>query len=68
MTTPQSTRQGVTQLLGQWSNGDEGALGKLFPLVHPELHRLAHHYMSRERTGHTAANHSRSQRSLLAAG
>ena len=53
MTTPQSTRQAVTQLLGQWSNGDEGALGKLFPLVHPELHRLAHHYMSRERTGHT---------------
>src|SRR5262249_16305441 len=23
---------------------DEGALGKLFPLVQPELHRLAHHY------------------------
>jgi RNA polymerase sigma factor (TIGR02999 family) len=43
----------VTQLLGEWSNGDEGALGKLFPLVHPELHRLAHHYMSRERIGHT---------------
>ena len=21
--------------------------------MHPELHRLAHHYMSRERTGHT---------------
>ena len=53
MTTPPSTRQAVTQLLGEWSSGDEGALGKLFPLVHPELHRLAHHYMSRERTGHT---------------
>ena len=53
MTTPRSTRQAVTQLLGEWSNGDEEALGKLFPLVHPELHRLAHHYMSRERTGHT---------------
>jgi RNA polymerase sigma factor (TIGR02999 family) len=25
----------------------------LFPLVQPELHRLAHHYMSRERAGHT---------------
>jgi hypothetical protein len=23
----------------------------LFPLVQPELHRLAHHYMSRERAG-----------------
>ena len=53
MTTPRSTRQAVTQLLGEWSHGDEEALGKLFPLVHPELHRLAHHYMSRERTGHT---------------
>jgi RNA polymerase sigma-70 factor (ECF subfamily) len=53
MTTPRSTRQAVTQLLGEWSNGDEEALGKLFPLLHPELHRLAHHYMSRERTGHT---------------
>jgi RNA polymerase sigma-70 factor (ECF subfamily) len=53
MTTSQSTRQEVTQLLGEWSNGDEEALGKLFPLMHSELHRLAHHYMSRERAGHT---------------
>jgi RNA polymerase sigma factor (TIGR02999 family) len=40
-------------LLGDWSRGDEGALEKLLPLVQPELHRLAHHYMSRERAGHT---------------
>ena len=53
MTRPLSTRQEVTQLLGDWSGGDEGALEKLFPLVQPELHRLAHHYMSRERAGHT---------------
>ena len=53
MTTPPSTRQAVTQLLGDWSAGDDGALEKLFPLVQPELHRLAHHYMSRERAGHT---------------
>jgi RNA polymerase sigma-70 factor, ECF subfamily len=53
MTTPPSTRQEVTQLLGEWSGGDERALEKLFPLVQPELHRLAHHYMSRERPGHT---------------
>ena len=53
MTTPPSTRQEVTQLLGDWSGGDEQALEKLFPLVQPELHRLAHHYMSRERAGHT---------------
>src|SRR4030095_13518087 len=49
MTTPPSTREEVTQLLGQWSNGNEGALEKLFPLVQPELHRLAHHYMGRGR-------------------
>ena len=53
MMTPPSTRQEVTQLLGEWSGGDDGALEKLFPLMHPELHRLAHHYMSRERAGHT---------------
>src|SRR5215470_7314150 len=53
MTTPPSTRQEVTQLLGDWSGGDERALEKLFPLVQPESHRLAHHYMSRERGGHT---------------
>jgi len=53
MTTPSSTRQEVTQLLGDWSGGDEGALEKLIPLVQPELHRLAHYYMSRERAGHT---------------
>src|SRR5438045_7824207 len=53
MTPPASTRQEVTQLLGDWSGGDEAALEKLFPLVQPQLHRLAHHYMSRERAGHT---------------
>jgi RNA polymerase sigma-70 factor, ECF subfamily len=53
MTTPPSTRQGVTQLLGDWRGGDDGALEKLIPLVQPELHRLAHYYMSRERAGHT---------------
>src|SRR5436189_1771149 len=53
MTTPSSSQQEVTQLLKDWSGGDEGALGKLIPLVQPELYRLAHHYMSRERAGHT---------------
>jgi len=42
MTTPPSTRQEVTQLLGDWSGGDEGTREKLFPLVQRELHRLAH--------------------------
>jgi len=53
MTTPSRSQQEVTQLLGDWSGGDEGALEKLIPLVQPELHRLAHYYMSRERAGHT---------------
>jgi RNA polymerase sigma factor (TIGR02999 family) len=53
MTPPPSTRQEVTKLLGAWSGGDERALEKLIPLVQPELHRLAHHYMNRERAGHT---------------
>jgi RNA polymerase sigma-70 factor (ECF subfamily) len=43
----------VTGLLLAWSQGDEGALQKLVPMVYEELRRLAHHYMSQERTGHT---------------
>ncbi len=43
----------VTQLLLDWSEGDTAALNKLIPLVHQELDRLAHNYMSREQAGHT---------------
>ena len=43
----------VTQLLVDWNNGDEDALEELLPLVYDELHRLAEHYMRRERAGHT---------------
>ena len=53
MTTPSSAQQQVTQLLVDWSSGDKAALEKLIPLVQPELRRLAHYYMSRERAGHT---------------
>ncbi|MEW6213327.1 MAG: sigma-70 family RNA polymerase sigma factor [Acidobacteriota bacterium] len=42
----------ITQLLVAWSDGDQAALEKLIPLVHAELHRLAHRYMGRERPGH----------------
>jgi RNA polymerase sigma factor (TIGR02999 family) len=42
----------ITELLIGWSNGDRDLLDKLVPLVEGELHRLAHHYMSRERGGH----------------
>jgi len=43
----------ITRLLAAWSDGDQSALDKLVPLVQSELHRLAHHYMGRERPGHT---------------
>lgn len=42
----------VTLLLRKWSEGDEGALAQLTPLVYDELHRLAHQYMRRENAGH----------------
>ena len=51
--TPPLPSQQVTQLLADWSGGDSDALDRLIPLVQPELHRLAHHYMSREAIGHT---------------
>lgn len=43
----------VTQLLKAWGQGDDGALGRLIPLVQNELHRLARRYMSREQPDHT---------------
>jgi RNA polymerase sigma-70 factor, ECF subfamily len=43
----------VTQLLNAWRGGDQAALNSLIPLIHNELHRLAHIYMVRERAGHT---------------
>ena len=50
---PEALTHDVTQLLLEWSNGDQSALDKLVPVVDRELRRLAHHYMSRERAGHT---------------
>ena len=42
----------VTTLLKKWSDGDETALELLMPLVHDELHRLAHQHMRPEKPGH----------------
>jgi RNA polymerase sigma factor (TIGR02999 family) len=42
----------ITQLLLAWHEGDEQALDRLMPLVHDELHLLAHRYMAGERPGH----------------
>ena len=49
----QPTTHQVTQLLIEWSNGNQGALDQLLPLVHDELHRLAHPHLSCERPDHT---------------
>jgi len=43
----------VTQLLQQWSHGDDVALAELTPLVYEELRRLAHHQMAGQRSDHT---------------
>jgi RNA polymerase sigma-70 factor (ECF subfamily) len=43
----------VTDLLRAWSEGDDGALDRLVPLVEAELRRLARGYLGRERRGHT---------------
>ncbi len=43
----------VTQLLHNWSKGDQSALEQLMPLVYGELRRLASAYLRRERPNHT---------------
>jgi RNA polymerase sigma-70 factor (ECF subfamily) len=43
----------VTQLLQQWSQGDDAAVVELTPLVYEELRRLAHHFMEGQRPNHT---------------
>jgi len=43
----------VTQLLAEWSHGDNAALVELTPLVYEELRRLAHHFMEGQRPDHT---------------
>ena len=38
----------VTRLLGEWSRGDRGALDRLLPMVHRELHQIAARLLHRE--------------------
>lgn len=49
---PRRSSPDVTELLVAWSNGDDGALQALTPLIERELYRLAAAYMARERPGH----------------
>src|SRR6058998_1072364 len=53
MDTPSTPQHRVTQLLQQWSRGDDAAVVELTPLVYEELHRLAHHFMEGQRPNHT---------------
>src|SRR5206468_302498 len=53
MDEPSVSPQRVTQLLADWSHGDDAALGELTPLIYEELRRLAHHQMAGQRPDHT---------------
>jgi RNA polymerase sigma factor (TIGR02999 family) len=46
-------RGDVTELLLAWRAGDEPALGRLVPLVHDELQRIAARCLRGERAGHS---------------
>ena len=43
----------ITQLLQAWRAGNREAENELFALVLPNMRRLAHYLMKRERKGHT---------------
>ena len=53
MDTPSTPQHRVTQLLQQWSRGDDAAVVELTPLVYEELRRLAHYHMGGQRPDHT---------------
>jgi len=46
-------RQQVTQILIDWSEGNDKAADLLMPLVYNELRQLARSYLQRERSDHT---------------
>lgn len=43
----------ITQLLVQWGDGDQTALGDLIPIVYDELRLMAKRFMRRQDSGHT---------------
>jgi RNA polymerase sigma factor (TIGR02999 family) len=53
MDAPSVSKQQVTDLLVQWSQGDDRALSELTPLVYDELRRIAHRHMGGQRPDHT---------------
>lgn len=46
-------RKSVTQLLSEWSGGNEKALDDLMPLVYDELRRIARNYLRKESADNT---------------
>ena len=53
MNTPSVSQQRVTELLAEWSHGDNAALAELTPLVYDELRKLAAQKMAQEAPGQT---------------
>lgn len=51
--TMAATTEEITTLLTQWRDGRDDAGDKLIASLYGELRRLAEHYMSSERAGHT---------------
>ncbi len=43
----------VSAILRAWTDGDQGALDRLTPIVYAELRRLARRYLRQERQGHS---------------
>ena len=55
----------ITGLLANWRGGDRGALDRLLPLIHTELHRLARRHLGRERNDHSMQPSSLVQEAFL---
>ena len=53
MEEPSTSPHRVTQLLTEWSHGDDAALTELTPLVYEELRRIAHRHMGGQPPDHT---------------
>lgn len=48
-----NSRDGVTELLSRWNDGDVEARDALIPLVYDELRRVAKRYLAGQRSDHT---------------
>lgn len=50
---PEIVSHQITELLADWSGGNEVAREQLFPLVYNQLRRMARGYMRRQPGAHT---------------